>query len=84
MSSRKKLRPSFDVPAEVESGGDSGWVYRSAKPAAEPPETRLANEPAPVIAFALAAMSQAMTFGIMVAMIPFAITLRTLRSLREN
>ena len=29
MSSKKKPRPQFDVPADIESGGESGWVYRS-------------------------------------------------------
>src|ERR1700737_5549914 len=29
MTTKKKSRPLFEVPAEVESGAQSGWVYRS-------------------------------------------------------
>jgi hypothetical protein len=34
MSSKKKPRPQFEVPADIESGGESGWVYRSGTHAA--------------------------------------------------
>src|SRR5260221_332460 len=32
MSSKKKSRPLFEVPVEIGSGGESGWVYRSGTP----------------------------------------------------
>ena len=30
--SRKRAKPSFDAPADVTSGGESGWVFRSDAP----------------------------------------------------
>jgi len=48
MSSKKKSKPSFEVPAVVDSGGESGWVYRSdeealaeAESPGTPPETSM-------------------------------------------
>lgn len=88
MPSTKKPKPSFDVPAEVASVGDSGWVYRSEKetvseavgilPSAFP------SEPAAMMSLAFAVMAQAITLGGMVATIPLAITLRTLQALDSN
>jgi len=38
MASRKKPKPQYTVPEEVESTPQSGWVYRTAEaaPASEP------------------------------------------------
>ena len=36
------MKPSFDAPAEVTSGGESGWVFRS-----DAPDAAAEVEPAP-------------------------------------
>ena len=38
MSSKKKSRPLFEVPVEIASGRESGWVYRSGTPEQEAPQ----------------------------------------------
>jgi hypothetical protein len=78
MSSPKKPKPSFDVPAEVESAADSGWVYRSEKEPGEAQPTLMATEPAAIMSLAFAVMAQAITLGGMIATIPLALTLRTI------
>jgi hypothetical protein len=79
MSSPKKPKPSFDIPADVESVADSGWVYRSEKEPEEAPPVLRLSEPGAVMSLAFAVMAQALTLGSMVATIPFALTLRTLQ-----
>jgi hypothetical protein len=78
MSSTKKPKPSFDVPAEVESVADSGWVYRSEKEPEEAPPDLLASEPPAIMSLAFAVVAQAITLGGMIATIPLALTLRTI------
>src|SRR5204863_7179505 len=38
MPSKKKSRPLFEVPVEIASGRESGWVYRSGTPEQEAPQ----------------------------------------------
>jgi len=61
MASRKKTKPSFDVPEELRSAPQAGWVYRTEAGAAEPapkePAARkkAAGAPPPASAAAAAA-----------------------------
>ena len=47
MSSKKKSRPLFEVPAEIGSGRESGWVYRSGTPEKEAPQTEAPEKERP-------------------------------------
>ena len=95
MSQKKKSKPSFEVPSDVDSGGQSGWVYRSDGDSEEVAEVVGALEPgveaagesledatlaADVLAMALATMAQAFTFSVLVATLPFAMGLRAIES----
>jgi hypothetical protein len=87
MTTKKKSRPLFEVPAEVESGSQSGWVYRSGA-GAETVSTIEMSEaggsiPAMSVAtlsLALAAMTQAVVLGVTIAAIPWTVGLRTLQA----
>ena len=90
MTTKKKSRPLFEVPAEVEAGAQSGWVYRSG--ADEEPARRGksssrragAREPAEsAIALALTLAAQVMVMGMTLAALPWTIGLRTLQSLAK-
>ena len=89
MTTKKKSRPLFEVPAEVESGSQSGWVYRSSAGAETVSTIEMssldadAGIPAMSVAtlsLALAAMTQAVVLGVTIAAIPWTIGLRTLQS----
>jgi hypothetical protein len=89
MTTKKKSRPLFEVPAEVESAAQSGWVYRSgagAKPVARiEPSSHEADAGIPAmsvatLSLALAAMTQAVVLGMTIAAIPWTMGLRTLQS----
>jgi hypothetical protein len=92
MTTKKKSRPLFEVPAEVESGAHSGWVYRSGA-GAEPTlrvETSsrgagasIAAQSVDTLALALAAMSQVVALGMTIAAIPLTMGLRALRGLAK-
>src|SRR5260221_14325330 len=47
MSSKKKSSPLFEVPAEIGSGRESGWVYRSGTPEKEAPQTEAPEKERP-------------------------------------
>jgi hypothetical protein len=90
MTTKKKSRPLFEVPVEVEAGAQSGWVYRSG--ADEQPARRAksssrhagAREPAEsAIALALTLAAQVMVMGMTLATLPLTIGLRTLQSLAK-
>jgi hypothetical protein len=90
MTTKKKLRPLFEVPAEVESGAQSGWVYRSGE-GSEPvsriePTSREAAESAAAatLAMALAAIAQAVVLGMTIAAIPCTMGLRTVQSFTKQ
>src|SRR5712691_4799978 len=44
MSSKKKSKPLFEVPVEIGSGRESGWVYRSGTAEKEAPQTEAAEQ----------------------------------------
>jgi hypothetical protein len=92
MATKKKSKPSFEVPVEVESGAQSGWVYKSGA-SAEPvlgiglasPEAD-ADIPAmsmATLSLTLAAVTQALVLGMTIAAIPWTMSLRTLQSLAK-
>ena len=90
MTTKKKSRPLFEVPAEVESGAQSGWVYRSGE-GSEPvsriePSSREAAESAAAatLAMALAAIAQSVVLGMTIAAIPCTMGFRTLQSLTKQ
>ena len=49
MASRKKAKPSFEVPEELRSAPQTGWVYRSEEQAApeKPAKPVSVSEPKP-------------------------------------
>jgi hypothetical protein len=77
MPTKKKRRPSFNVPDEIGSGHDSGWVYRSAAEddGEESYELETSFESESGLSSALAAMVQVVSLGIAVAAIPLVIGL---------
>ena len=91
MSSKKKPRPLFEVPVEIGSGHESGWVYRSG--AAEPaphddflaspdlPDAGIAATSAGAVALTLAAVAQTFILGVTLAVIPITIGIHALQSL---
>ena len=93
MTKKKKSRPLFEVPAEVESPAQSGWVYRSGLEEVEPlPRVEVSSGdselsiPAMSVAtlsLTLAAMTQAMVLGMTIAAIPWNMGRRTLQSLTK-
>lgn len=89
MSSKKKPRPLFEVPADMESGGESGWVYRSAgrtERAEAPPSgaemsgASMMDSGAAVLALGLTAIARTMVLGLTIATIPLTLSVRALRS----
>jgi hypothetical protein len=89
MTTKKKSRPLFEVPAEVEAGAQSGWVYRSGVDEEPAPRVEMisreadASIPAMSVAtlsLAMAAVAQAAVLGMTIAAIPWTMGLRTLRS----
>ena len=89
MTTKKKSRPLFEVPVEVESGSQSGWVYRSGADAEPVPRIVMSSGAADAgipamsvatLSLALAAMTQAVVLGMTIAAIPWTIGLRTLQS----
>jgi hypothetical protein len=89
MTTKKKARPLFEVPVEVESGAQSGWVYRSVAGAEPLPRVETisgaaeADIPAmsmATLSLAVAAMTQAVVLGMTIAAIPWTMSLRTVQS----
>jgi hypothetical protein len=89
MSSKKKSRPSFEVPEELESGSQSGWVYRSG----EEVEVEWSEDYAidagvtaaslATFSLAVATMAQALALGMAIAALPWTMGLRTVKSLSK-
>ena len=89
MTTKKKARPLFEVPAEVESGAQSGWVYRSGAGAEPLPRVRTSSGAADsdipamsvaTLSLAMAATTQAVVLGMTLAAIPWTMSLRALQS----
>jgi hypothetical protein len=93
MTKKKKSRPLFEVPAEVESSAQSGWVYRSGLEEVEPlPRVEVSSGDADLsipamsvatLSLTLAAMTQALVLGMTIAAIPWNVGRRTLQSLTK-
>jgi hypothetical protein len=92
MPSKKKPRPLFEVPAEVESGHESGWVYRSNagdhpprsdEEATAPADPGIAAASATTVALALAALAQTFVLSMTIAAIPWTMSIRALQSLAK-
>jgi hypothetical protein len=93
MTTKKKSRLLFEVPAEVESSAQSGWVYRSGA-AAEPrqrvethPHEAGASVPAnsgSALGLALAMVAQAVVLGMTFAAIPWTMGLQALQSFTKQ
>ena len=91
MSSKKKSRPLFEVPVEIGSGQDSGWVYRSDAPDDTPEkegpvprassELDVGAESAQVLAMAFATLAHTFSLAVRISVLPMAIGMRALRSL---
>jgi hypothetical protein len=91
MTTKKKSRPLFEVPAEVEAGAHSGWVYRSGAGAERVPRaessSRQAHGSVPdesVVTLALALAAQVMVLGMTIVTIPWTIGLRAVQSLTKQ
>jgi len=91
MPSKKKPRPLFEVPVELGSGRESGWVYRSGTSASEttsaPREktaTSVGAESANTLALALATLAQTFVLVVTIAVIPISIGMRVLQSLAKS
>jgi hypothetical protein len=95
MSQKKKSKPSFEVPSDIESSSQSGWVYRSDEETEEvvavietfESGAEVAGEgpedatlASDVMALALATMAQAVTFSVLIVTVPFAMGLRAIES----
>ena len=86
MPSRKKPRPSFDLPEET--GAEelaSGWVYRSnggnghAPPVSEPEaEPTILQNGSYAISYGISTMTQAMALVMAIATLPLAIGARVI------
>jgi hypothetical protein len=87
MTSKKKSRLLFEVPVEIGSGRESGWVYRSGTAAADAPPpsaeigSRIGDETAHTVALALATLAQTLVLVASIAAIPMAIGMRAFQSL---
>ena len=91
MTSKKKPRPLFEVPVELGSGQQSGWVYRSGTSAEETaPASRVdtgtgvAAQSAQTLALALATMAHTFVLVMTVAALPMTIGMRALQSLAKS
>lgn len=80
----------FEVPEALESGAQSGWVYRSgaeAESAAKYEEVENAGIEAASLAtfsLAVAAMAQALALGMAIAALPWTMGLRTVKSITKQ
>ncbi len=97
MSSKKKSRPLFEVPVEVGSGRESGWVYRSGTPEKEGPqaeapekeraapressEAGIGAESMHVLTLALTTLAHTFSLAFRISVMPMTIGIRALRSL---
>jgi hypothetical protein len=93
MTTKKKSRPLFEVPAEVDSGAQSGWVYRSGADVESVPradtslgaaDTSVRATSAATVALTIAAFAQALMLGMTVAALPWTMGVRALRSFTKQ
>lgn len=94
MPSKKKPKPLFEVPVEIGSRRESGWVYRS-EPAASPSAERipsverissaadsgLRGMSISPLALAMSALAQTIVLGLTIAAIPLSMGIQALQSI---
>jgi hypothetical protein len=87
MSSKKKPRPLFEVPVDIETSQESGWVYRSEGHVAAHVESAGDDSGGSVLdtgsialALGIAAIAQTMVLGLTIAAIPMTMGMRALQS----
>jgi hypothetical protein len=88
MASKKKSRPLFEVPVEIGSTRESGWVYKSGALETETPlrraaDTSLSAASTQTIALVIAALAQTFVLGVTIAAFPVTMGLRTLQALGQ-
>jgi hypothetical protein len=92
MTTKKKSRPLFEVPAEVDAGAQSGWVYRSgagaesrsrAAVSSGAEDSSISARSMATLSLALAAFTQALALGMTIAALPWTMSLRTMRSITK-
>jgi len=90
MTSKKKSRPMFEVPEALESGAQSGWVYRSGAEAESVVHYEDAQNPGieaaslATFSLAVATMAQALALGMAIAALPWTMGMRTVKSLTKQ
>src|ERR1700737_4086433 len=90
MTSKKKSRPMFEVPEALESGAQSGWVYRSGadveSEAGYESVDGASVQAASLATFSLAVatMAQALALGMAIAALPWTMGLRTVKSFTKQ
>ena len=91
MTSKKKSRPMFELPEALESGAQSGWVYRSGAEAesaanvvGEPENAGIEAASLATLSLAVAAMAQALALGMAIAALPWTMGMRTVKSLTRE
>jgi hypothetical protein len=88
MSSKKKPRPLFEVPVDIETGQESGWVYRSAGRVESAGDDSggsvlggsVLDTGSIALALGIAAVAQTVVLGLTIAAIPMTIGMRALQS----
>ena len=98
MPTKKKPRPLFEVPIEIGSGRESGWVYKSGVTADEPvvhatvvhepvvnsdTSTGVVAESAQALALSVAAVTQVFVMVVAIAIVPITLGLAAVRSLAK-
>ena len=91
MSSKKKPRPLFEVPADIEPGRESGWVYRSARleqsleqSARDDSAGSIVDAGSATLALGMAALAQTMVLGLTIAAIPITLGIRALHAFTRS
>ena len=90
MTTKKKSRPLFEVPAEVEAGAQSGWVYRSGAEVESAghyegvEDAGIEAASLATFSLAVATMAQALALGMAIAALPWTMGLRTVKSLTKQ
>jgi hypothetical protein len=82
MSSRKKPRPLFEVPADIDGERESGWVYRSES--REQSGGSIIDTGSTALALGVAAIAQTMMLGLTIAAIPMTLGIQALQSLTRS
>jgi len=80
----------FEVPEALESGAESGWVYRSGAEGEseasyeEPENPGIEAASLATFSLAVATMAQALALGMAIAALPWTMGLRTVKSITKQ